>query len=122
MAISVLPPGFEALSPFVEGWALDTQDERYAKRATVSEAELRAFYDAVLPELEAILAEVDRFPIGQLPDTHRALYALALSMAEIAPHVELYRGNPLVPFAFEEARFKSDHGLQPTWKGGRPSK
>ena len=121
MRLKTLPAGFEALAPFVADWALDTQAERYAKRRETSREALREFYDAMLPHMEAILAEVDKFPLGELPESHRALYALALSVAEIAPHIELYRGNPLVPHAFEESRFRSWHDDVPTWKGKPPS-
>jgi len=117
----MLPPGFEDIEPFAADWALDTQDERYVKRRNSSAEEIRSFYDAMLRHIEKILDEVDRFPIGTLPESHRPLYAMALSLAEIAPHVELYRGNPLVPYSFEEGRMRSWHGDQPTWQGKRPS-
>lgn len=121
MTRAKLPPSFSELEPFVEDWALDTQNARYAKRAAVSSQELKAFYDAMLPRMEEILSEIDRFPLGEMPESHRALYALALSMAEIAPNVELYRGSPLVPHAFEESRMGCDHGDQQTWQAKRPS-
>jgi hypothetical protein len=79
------------------------------------------FYDAMLPRMEEILGEIDRFPLRQMPESHRSLYALALSMAEIAPNVELYRGSPLVPHSFEEARMGCDHGEHQTWQAKRPS-
>jgi len=28
----------------------------------------------------------------------------------VAPHIELYRGDPKVPYSFDEARFVADHG------------
>jgi hypothetical protein len=121
MTNHMLPPGFEDIEPFAADWALDTQDERYVKRRNSSAEEIRSFYDAMLRHIEKILDEVDRFPIGTLPESHRPLYAMALSLAEIAPHVELYRGNPLVPYSFEEGRMRSWHGDQPTWQGKRPS-
>jgi hypothetical protein len=121
MTNSILPPGFEILDPFAADWALETQDQRYVKRRNTSAEALRAFYDAMLPHIEKILDEVDRYPLGTLPESHRPLYAMALSLAEIAPHVELYRGDPLVPHAFAENRMLSLHGDQPTWAGKRPS-
>jgi hypothetical protein len=121
MTVKALPPGFEMLAPWTADWALDTQAERYAKRQATSREALRAFYDAMLPHMERILAEVDKFPLGELPESHRALYALALAVAEIAPNIELYRGNPKVPYAFEESRMRSWHDDVPTWKGKPPS-
>lgn len=114
-----LPRGFEDLSRCLD-WDLATADERQRKRLQSSAAELRALYDTVLPRLGEMLSEVDRFPLGELPASHHALYNLALSLAEVAPHIELYSGAPGVPYAFEEARFVAAHGGQQTWRGLPP--
>lgn len=50
------------------------------------------------------------------PPQARLLY-LTLSLAEVAPHVELYRGDPRVPYSFEEERFVADHGAVPNYLG-----
>lgn len=107
-----LPTGFEALLPFT-AWALSTQEERQHKRITSTKAELRAFYDAMLPELPKALEFVDQYPIGAVPAEVKPLFWMALSMAEVAPHVELYRGDPKVPYSFDEARFVAEHGQVP---------
>jgi len=83
--------------------------------------ELKDFYDGVLPHVEAILDECDRYVLGTLPESHRGIFNLALSMAEIAPHVEFYRGEPGVPYAFEEARFIAVHGTDETWQALPPN-
>jgi hypothetical protein len=31
--------------------------------------------------------------------------------------VELYRGDPRVPFSFEEERFRAEHGAAPNYLG-----
>ena len=62
-----LPKSFETLETLVPQWALATQNERQKKRITSSTGELRAFYDAILPRLEEILAHVDKFPLNELP-------------------------------------------------------
>jgi len=41
------------------------------------------------------------------------LYYMSLALAEIAPHIELYRGDPNVPHSFEEERFIAVNGQQP---------
>lgn len=107
---AMLPTEFESLTPFAAKWALPTQDERQSTRLHASAADLRAFYDAMLPHMESALAYVDTFPLGQLPEESAALYRMMLSMAEVAPHVELYRGDPKVPHSFDERRFIADHG------------
>ncbi|MFG1478794.1 hypothetical protein V5F53_08995 [Xanthobacter sp. V4C-4] len=107
-----LPADFQVLAPFA-AWALSTQDARQHKRITSTKAELKAFYDAVLPELPRILSYVDQFPLGQVAPEAKPVFWMALSMAEVAPHVELYRGDPQVPHAFDEARFVAEHGHIP---------
>lgn len=119
MTEPTLPPAFADLAPFLD-WALPTADERQTKRRHASREALKAFYDALLPRLEAILAEVDKYPLGSLPESHHAIYDMALALAEVAPHVELYGGSPGVPYAFEEGRFIAVHGAQPTWRGLHP--
>lgn len=115
-----VPPGFEPLRAFAK-WNLATADARAQARRAASSAELQAFYDGVLPHLAAILDACDAFPLGALPENHRALFNIALSMAEVAPHVEFYKGDPGVPHAFEETRFRALHGGDETWRALPPN-
>lgn len=115
-----VPAGFEDLARFSR-WALPTADQRTRARREASSEELRELYDGVLPRVEAILDECDRFALGELPESHRGIFNIALSMAEIAPHVEFYRGDPGVPYAFEEARFVAVHGADETWRALPPN-
>lgn len=112
-----LPEKFSQLQPFVERWALSTQNERQIARRTASREQLTEFYEVMLPLMPEILKAANEFELGGLPKDHRTLFELACSLAEVAPHVELYRGSPLVPNAFEEARMDAAHGALPTWKG-----
>ena len=116
----IVPPGFDNIVPFSK-WNLMSADERTSARAAATEPELKAFYEGVLPYIEAILDECDKFPLGELPESHRGIYNIALSMAEIAPHIEFYRGNAGVPYAFEEKRFIAVHGADPTWQALPPN-
>lgn len=120
MTNATFPEGFEALEPFGD-WALATNDARTLKRQAASKDELKAFYDAVLPHMEKILDACDAFDFGALPDTHHAIFNIALSMAEIAPHVEFYKSDPTVPFSFEESRFIAVHGQDETWRALPPN-
>ena len=115
-----LPADFADLAPFLD-WALPSADERQTRRRTATREELRAFYDAMLPRIEAILARVDEYLVGGLPQELHPLYHLALSLAEVAPHIELYNGAPGVPYAFEETRFIAVHGGQHTALGLPPA-
>jgi hypothetical protein len=119
MTASPLPAAFAGLAPWLD-WALPTADERQNRRLASTSAELRLFYDAILPQLEAILATVDQYPLGDLPAEMQTVYNMALSLAEVAPHIELYNGAVGVPYAFEEGRFIADHGDHATWQGRQP--
>ena len=120
MEMMTLPSGFEALSGLSK-WDLATANERTRVRRNATRQELKEFYDLVLPHMEAILDACDAFALGDLPETHRGLFNIALSMAEIAPHVEFYKGDPGVPYAFEEERFVAVHGEDETWQALAPN-
>lgn len=85
-----LPAGFEALAAFADWCELGSQAERYVKRQTATMAELRAFYDAIVPDLEAIFTLLDAFPPGPLPDPEERLFRLTLGLAEVAQAVEVF--------------------------------
>lgn len=115
-----VPAGFEALAEFSK-WNLPTADERTRARRNATAEELDAFYRGVLPHMEAVLDECDRFDLGELPESHRGIFNIALSMAEIAPHIEFYKGEVGVPYAFEEERFVAVHGSDQTWQALPPN-
>ncbi len=104
------PKSFETLEAFAADWALPTQNARQGKRIRSTTGELRAFYNAMLPLLPDIMVYIDRFPLGEIPAEAKPLYHMALSLAEVAPHVELYGGDPKVPYSFDEHRFVAEHG------------
>lgn len=105
-----LPQEFSELERFMDQWALPTQSERESVRRNTTQQERQAFYDAVTPRLDAIIARLDRFPLDAMPEDARRLLHLILSLAEIAPTVELYRGSATVPYSFDETRFIAVHG------------
>jgi hypothetical protein len=116
-----VPAGFEALLPFAE-WAQKTTNARTAMRQTSTKEDLKSFYDAMSPWIEKILDECDKYPLGELPESHRGIFNLALSLAEVAPHVELYKGLPGVPYSFAESRFIAVHGEDEFWRGEAPNR
>ena len=105
-----LPKKFVDLEYLVPEWALATQNERETRRARSTRGELQALYDALAPNLDAILEHVDQHPLGEMPPDTERLFFLALMLAEISPHVELYSGDPNVPHSFDETRFVAVHG------------
>lgn len=105
-----LPKGFEDLERFAAKWAVETQNERQKVRRGSTTEELQDFYDSMLPKLEQALDLADKHPLGKMPEDVERLFFMALSLAEVAPHIELYGGNPEVPYSFEESRFIAVHG------------
>ena len=99
-----LPDQFRDLEPLVHMWILPTEAERHARRLASNIAELRAFYDALMPRIEEMLAYLSAFQLDNLPPEGRNLLSLACSLAEIGPAVELY-GQPEVPDGYDSRRF-----------------
>jgi len=117
MSDDLLPAAYRHLTPWAERWALPTQVERETTRRASSGAQLKAFYDALVGEGDGIIGYLNGFPLDQMPAPEQRLLNLTLSLAEVAPHVELYRGDPRVPFSFEEERFIAEHGAAPNFNG-----
>jgi hypothetical protein len=87
--MTMLPAGFEALEPFVAGWAIEGAAARAARRTHSSPAERAAFFETISPLLGTALEHLDQTP---LPDQHgadRRLMALCLSLAHVAQAVEI---------------------------------
>ena len=108
MSQGVLPAQFADLEPFVADWSLAEERARNHKRLSSSMEELRTFYDAIFPRMETILAYLRQFPPDAMSEEGRRLFFLTLSLAEIAPAVELF-GQPGVIDGFESTRFVPGH-------------
>jgi hypothetical protein len=105
--MSLLPVEFSGLEALIE-WSLPTERQRNAKRLSSSMNEIKRFYDTILPQAEAILAYLDRFPLDEMPDQDRHLLYLVLSLAEVANAVELFK-NPAVIDGFDPTRIALMH-------------
>ena len=101
---ALLPKQFQNLEPYID-WALAKESERRAKRLSSTMDEIQAFYDAIFPQMEAIVAYLDQFPLDQLPEGAQQLYSLTLSLVEVTSAVELYH-QPHIIEAIEPARFR----------------
>lgn len=93
MAERHLPEPFQEIEPYL-AWSLATDRERSIKRQTSSMAEITAFYQAMLPRMDAILSYLEQYPPEQVPADVQRLFWLTLSLAKIAPAVEMY-GEPV---------------------------
>lgn len=111
----VLPAAFADLAPFA-AWALPTETARNRRRLASDMGEIRAFAEAMLPRLDAIAAHLDGFALDALPQPEAALFAMMLSVAEIAPAIECY-DQPAVQDGYDSARFPAveTHRLRPAF-------
>ena len=102
-----LPEAFHDLEPWLE-WSLATEGERSAKRQSSSMADLRAFYAAMLARMEEVLAHLEQFPPDELPPEAERLLLMTLSLAEVAPAVELF-GQASVVDGYDITRLIPEH-------------
>lgn len=108
--MSRLPAGFESLESWVDTWSLATETERYTRRHASRQEDMVAFRDAMLPALDGAVEYLNRFPLDSMPEDALRLYHLVMSLAEVAPAVELY-GQPAAPDSFDPARFHPNETL-----------
>ena len=104
-AKALLPKGFKPLEPWVADWVLEDSRARYEKRITTSPADIRTFYEAVLPHAPAALALLAQRQLGALNEAEERLLKLLLSLAEMGPAVEWY-GTGEFPDSFDGRRFR----------------
>lgn len=104
MTAVALPAAFADLAPWAERYALDSERERNLRRVTTSLEDLKAFYDAVLPRMDAVMDHLAGVPNHNPPAPERALAALASTFMEVSLAVELFK-SPTVPDGFDWRRF-----------------
>ena len=100
-----LPTAFSDLEPLAARFALPTERARHTARLTAAHADLRDFYDRVLPRMRDIHAHLDAQPWPELPASEQRLMNLALFLMEIALAVESH-GQSTVPYGFDWRRFE----------------
>lgn len=98
-----LPASFGDLEPFI-AWALGSEREREDRRLASTLDELCAFYDAITPRIEPIVAYLNQFALDEMPAQARELLHMALSWTEIASAVEIYH-QPRVINGLDPHRF-----------------
>jgi hypothetical protein len=103
---ALLPKGFEDLEPFAPAWALPTERERMFRRYGSDMASIKAFYDAMIERIDAVLDHLDQFDLDAMPPAEQRLLSMSQSLVEVANAVEVY-GLPTSPFACEPERFES---------------
>lgn len=96
MADAHLPAEFSDLETFAATWCLLTESERWTRRMTTPIEDMRTFYNAMFPRMDAILTYCDQFPLDDLPAPVQHLLQLALSFVMVSFPVEVW-GRPGIP-------------------------
>lgn len=109
MTEKILPEKFMKLAPWVDEWALPSEEARYRKLHAVSFAGLKAFYEAMLPEMDAIMQFLKTQPVAGMTPEAETLYRLAMTFAETAHPLDLGWRDTDFPSAFpwERMGFRS---------------
>lgn len=105
MTAPVLPAPFADLEPLAGRYVLSTERERHTARLTSPYADLKNFYDTVLPRMPDINAHLAAQPWPGLPAPEQCLMDLGLFLMEVALAVEAH-GQPTVPYGFDWRRFE----------------
>ena len=95
-----LPPGFDALSPYLD-WALATESARSRKRLGSSIEAMQDFYEVMLPRVDDIMQHLSAYDLETMPPAEQNLLNLCLSLSEVSFAVEVY-GQPEVPNSMQE--------------------
>jgi hypothetical protein len=98
-----LPPGFEALEPFIDRWAITTTTARAQRRTDSTAKERQAFFDAAAPLLEPAITYLDARPLTSLDAAERRLLNLMLCLAHVQMAVEVHKEMEPQHAAFREA-------------------
>ena len=113
MKSNSLPAGFDDLAPFVADWALGDEKARHRRMLEAGLAELRRFYDAMLPRYPAIVAHLNKHPLDAMPAEARRLFDLARTFIETAHPIELNWRTPDIEDSFPAERLLYLHPSGP---------
>lgn len=105
----VLPSEFQKLNSFIE-WSLPTETERNIKRHEATMEEIHLFADAMLENIDAIVAHLEAFDPKELPEPEQALMSMLLSLAEVAPAIEFYNQQAVVD-GYDPRRVKANESF-----------
>ncbi|MGE0735030.1 MAG: hypothetical protein AB7G15_02405 [Alphaproteobacteria bacterium] len=106
MRNTTLPAEFSDLTPLVANWALADERERHLRMIALGIDELRQFYNTMLPRYPAIVAYLNRFPLGGLPADAKTLFDLAETFVETAHPIDLNWRTPDIEDSFPMERLE----------------
>lgn len=86
---SALPAGYEALEPFVTGWAITGTANRDRRRGESSDEERVAFFNAAKDLVAPALDMLDQKSLADFDEKEKRLMDLLLNFAHVALAVEM---------------------------------
>ncbi len=104
-----LPAGFADLEPLVSDWALPNEQARYLKLHASTLLQLKAFYDAMLPRMDAVMEFLKTQPVEGMAPEAEVLFQLAMTFSETAHPLDLGWKDVDFPsaFAWERMEFRT---------------
>lgn len=97
--MSLVPPSFRVLDPWLAQWALRTHRQRIQARLSSSIEQLTALHDAVFPHLREVIETLDRYPLDEIPPELEPYGHLALTVAAYDLAVNRFKQVD-VPYAY----------------------
>ena len=97
--MSKLPERYAELEKAWGEWIIETEPERASLRFAKSDEELRAFYEALKPQMRALIEFIGQYPLDALPADVKNLWWLVSSYAGVAVAIEIYGSVRSIPGA-----------------------
>ncbi|HKQ84714.1 MAG TPA: hypothetical protein VJS42_21130 [Steroidobacteraceae bacterium] len=113
--MSKLPERYATLEQGWGEWIIDTEPARARLRLAKSDEELRAFYEALQPQMPELIKFIDQYPIEALPADVKNLWWLVSSYLGVAVALEIYGSVRKIPGSnlFVNAQpIKRSHALE----------
>ena len=85
-----LPPEFSALDSYTREWALTNEKDRHDHLVSLSIDQLKLFYEAMLPQMDAITKYLNQFSLDAMPADAKLLFDMAMTFMESAHPIDLH--------------------------------
>ena len=89
MSQSLFPAGFQDLEHFSPDWVLANPLERQTRRSERSLATVKAFYEALAPDIERVIDYLKTVPMDGMSQADKSLYRLAATWMEMSHPIDL---------------------------------
>lgn len=104
--IAPLPRAFADLQHFVPEYALESEEQRFAKLHAIDYETLARFYAEMLPRLDAILEHLSHCRLSAMSPSDKTLFDLTMTMVETSHPMDLGWGATDFPGAYRWDAFE----------------